>query len=198
MRKARGRDERELDTDLPAATATAQRLEPVPEPAITSAATTTQAAPLPSTTTHEAVLERVQALLNDPASNVYFDGRHAVLTIDGLTVRLSTDSSGQTQVSMHTTDPARAEQFTSTSKELAHSLSLQGLQLTTMNVQTTPAPSAAPLPMPSSSSPQSFSGGQQSQQQPQHQSTPDEPAPPTRPAARAPAAPARPPRGIRA
>lgn len=199
IRKARGRDEREIDSDTPVAPApSSQRLEPVPEPAPSTSSQTTTA-PLPSTAKHEAVLERVQELLNDPASNVYFDGRHAVLNLDGLTVRLSTDSNGQTQVSMHTSDPVRAEQLTSTSSELAHSLNHQGLQLSTMNVQTTPAPSSAPLPLPTSSSP-SFSGGQQQQQQSQHQGTRDEPAfAPARPAPpRASTSTAPPSRGIRA
>ena len=142
----------------------------------------------------------MQDVLNDPASNVYFDGRHAVLNLDGLTVRLSTDSNGQTQVSMHTSDPVRAEQLTSTSSELAHSLSHQGLQLTQLNVQTAPVsttPSITPPPTPSSS--QTFSGGQQHQQQHHQAPARDEPAftparaAPTRPATATP-----PSRGIRA
>ena len=168
-------------------------------PLASSSASTNAPAPVTSTLKNEAVLERVQELLNDPASNVYFDGRHAVLNLDGLTVRLSTDSTGQTQVSMHTSDPARAEQLTSTSRELAHSLNLQGLQLATMQVQTTHAPSAPPPPVPSSSSSQSFSGGQQQQQHQQSEQSParEESAfASAPPAARAPAA--RPARGIRA
>jgi hypothetical protein len=207
MRSARRRsdeiDERHERTERNEP-AIANRLDPVApvlveQPAASPSPSLVDATASPSAK-HEAVLERVQELLNDPASNVYFDGRHAVLNLDGLTVRLSTDSSGQTQISMHTTDPARAEQFVSTSRELALGLQQQGLQLTTMNVQTsTPVPASPPPPLPTSSSSQTFSGGQQHQAQHDQQQTParDEPAAaPPRPApARASAAPSR---GIRA
>jgi hypothetical protein len=201
LRRARGRSD-ELEDHAERAErsdhAVTSRLDPVAAVVVEQAAPSSTAphATATSSAKHEAVLERVQELLNDPASNVYFDGRHAVLNVDGLTVRLSTDSSGQTQVSMHTTDPTRAEQLVSTSSELARGLQQQGLQLATMNVQTSPAtPAAPPLPTPSSS--QTFSGGQQQhQQQDQRQPSRDEPAATPRPApARTPAPPSR---GIRA
>jgi hypothetical protein len=45
-------------------------------------------------------LERLEDLLHDPATGIAMDGRSAVVTIDGLTVRLVTDAEGRTAVSM--------------------------------------------------------------------------------------------------
>lgn len=98
-------------------------------------APTTSTVTTPSLEAREnATLDHVQAILEDPASALFFDGRRAVMTIDGLTMRITTNSEGQASVDVTAVDAAAAERLQRHGADLADGLRQEGMQLSRLDV----------------------------------------------------------------
>ncbi len=107
-------------------------------PSSTSSSTAASTAAIPEAMSmaprESAALEHVQAMLDDPASQLFFDGRRAVLTIDGMTMRITSTADGQASVEMTAADAAAATRLQAHRAELVEGLQQEGIALTKLEV----------------------------------------------------------------
>jgi hypothetical protein len=90
--------------------------------------------PLLASSSPSAALEQLEALLHDPASGVLLDGRAAVVTIDGLKVRIVTDNQGHASVRMVAQDAVLGASLEQQAASLSAGLERVGLQLDQLQV----------------------------------------------------------------
>jgi hypothetical protein len=90
-----------------------------------------------------AALEHLEALLHDPASGVLLDGRAAVVTVDGLKVRIVTDHQGHTSVRMVAVDAALGAALEHQAASLSAGLQGAGLHLEQLQVSREAPPDGA-------------------------------------------------------
>ncbi|HEY1100266.1 MAG TPA: hypothetical protein VGF99_15115 [Myxococcota bacterium] len=122
-------DKKPVDASAaPVETETARSVEAVAETSTTM--TTTDGTPTPVDVggpRESAALDHVQQVLEDPASQLFFDGRRAVISLDGMTMRVTTTAEGQTSVELRSADAAIAERLQAQRSSLVEGLQQEGL-----------------------------------------------------------------------
>ena len=129
--KASDDREKQLSSSLSAVgpspgTNTSPSPSPSPSPAPSSASSPSMA---PDPASASAPLQHLQAQLLDPASGVFLDGRRAVISLDGITMVVSTSTDGRTDVDMRTAGASTAASLGAERQVLARGLEREGLSL---------------------------------------------------------------------
>lgn len=97
-----------------------------PSPSASSVSPSSAAEPAAAAS---APLQHLQAQLLDPASGVFLDGRRAVISLDGITMVVSTSTDGRTDVDMRTAVASTAASLGAEREVLARGLKQEGLSL---------------------------------------------------------------------
>jgi len=106
-------------------------------PAAPSAMVAPTSSSLPSSSPEaSAPLQHLQAQLLDPAAGIFLDGRRAVVSLEGVTMVVSTSADGRTDVDLRTAEASTAASLGAERQVLARGLQQEGLSLDHLGVAT--------------------------------------------------------------